>query len=193
MKPAILTSIALCSVWVATQTFAAVTINVFTSPSVVMPNSSAIPDAGVFRYGTFDTAGFDLLSSAAQQNAETVSGLFSEYGSVNFSSGSITSVGQPLTGGAANEQLFAFVSDDSNLSSATAFGVFTSSNAFWEYPEDPGFANLTTSLVDSAVVGTLNQPTSLILAANAAVPEPSFFVFALPAFVLGLGAFRRRR
>jgi hypothetical protein len=184
----------------ASYSHAAVQINIFSNPSTavfVLPDLSPLSSDAVLHVGLFDTSAFDELEASLKTDAGTVFSLFTSLTSYNFVAGGVNRLDDPLSGGTASDQLFAFVSDTQRPSEASAFGVFTSSNEAWLYPNDLGSATLSMGFVDSASVGFLDlENKRLILEVSGglgAIPEPASMAFMLSGAMLSLGAFRRRR
>lgn len=194
-------SLTLFSISLSYITEAQVSVTIFVNPAVgqfVTPTDSTLPDTSIFHFGTLNFTEFGNLSALAKKSPTEVFTLFNSYGSVSFSSGNIGVTGLEINTGVQGEQLFAFVADNSDLSSASFFGLFTSTETLWLYPGVQGGITLNPNSVDIALVGSIDDSSSvkklfLEPVGISVIPEPAFFVFALPVFALAIGAMRRRR
>lgn len=160
-----------------------VTINVVAtnaSGRYLTSSGANLASGSIFNYGVLNVTGFNALTPTEQKDyAHLLSSVFTSYGTFAFNStGELSVAGQPLSGGTAGDLLTALVYDSVNQS----IGLFRSTNALWTYPTEPGFATLSSPLINTVYLGTI-VPGSPQTYKLEAIPEPS-----LAALLAGLGA-----
>ena len=192
-----LAKLILSSCLVAGAVNAAVTVNILSNSSFGFYQDSgaaALGDGSLLRYGTFDEAGYDLLSTAQRADYATVDALFTELGTVSASGGDFFSTGNsytfPVSGISTGDKLYTWVFNTSDASVATEWGIFSSSNSLWNVATDPGTTTLSNNNIDNFVVGSAGAGTNVLLSA---VPEPSTYAAIAGFLALGVAMVRRRR
>lgn len=165
-------------------------------------SGDALPSGSLLRVGTLNLAAFNLLSTTQQADYATVNALFTEIATVTASAtGTFLKTGEVITGEAAQgAQLYTWVFNAATAGAATQYGIFSSNNALWKVPADPGSATLSnanfTGSSGQNLFGTGFQATGTGTGTNAllksltVVPEPSA---ALLGAIGALGLLRRRR
>jgi hypothetical protein len=158
--------------------------------------ASALSDGALLRFGALNITSYNALSSGDKQDYSSVNSLFTELGTVTASGGSFLSVGQntytlPASGVNAGDKLYVWVFNAAVATSATEWGIFSSSNVQWNMPSDPNTNTLSTATLDNVIAGgsTGSGPTEYTLAA---IPEPSTYALIFGGLSLAWVALRRR-
>ena len=125
-------------------------------------SSSTLANGSLLRFGAFDIASYNALSSSDKQNFALVDALFTELGTVSASSGDFLSIGQntytlPTNGVNSGDRLYTWVFNNSVALSATEWGIFSSSNVQWTMPVDPNTNTLSTATIDNVIAGALRE------------------------------------
>lgn len=172
-----------------------------TTGKYVDPNGSALNEGSLALVGRLDLDSYNALSAAQKLSFSEVSSTFSVIstdkdpftasasGEYNINTGTVTNA----NGATSGDQLYSWVFDSSSGSTATAWGIFTSTNSLWQYPNDPGAAVVSISNGPmSSIFGSIESgsPDSFKLQA---IPEPSAYATILGLLGLGYAVFCRRR
>jgi hypothetical protein len=193
----LLKTIALCAIF-STSSQAAVSINVVANTATGKYLTSTLGSTATFAYefGYLDETAYDLLG-ANQTDYASVDAVFNTLGSgVVNGSGEIFSLGNAVVIPTSPEKpqpgdnLYMWVFNSAVASSATEWGVFSSST--WIMPNDLGIVSLTSSLIDNVVVGGTSG-SDFTLASVAPIPEPSTYAALAGLLALGYVVVRRRR
>jgi hypothetical protein len=167
------------------------------SSSLLLQNDGGFLSSGsLVRLGYFDLSGGTLATLQTSNDFATVNGLFRPLAEGIVGAGTVTQLGNSgntlmindqfdvgqafgqidgITAGYIPEAQFlsAWVFNGSNASTASEWGIFSSSTA-WAVPPDQGSVVLSTSDINTVVRGSQDLAGNYLLATiPAAVPEPS--------------------
>jgi len=198
-----------------TSAASAVTITVNSNGRIITTSEGNLLTSGAstIRVGTFDVSGGNLDTITNSKSFSAVDALFTPVLENNAGGGTVfaanhADTNQRLhindTGTAGNifaqitgvsasyygggTQLYLWVFNAADPSSSTEWGIFSSSNVVWDFPNDDlGSSSLSTMDVDNVIVGSTGAGSLLL----APIPEPSVSLLAL--FASAGFVFRRRR
>ena len=148
---------------------------------------------GFMRYGTLDLAAFNALADNTDYAA--VDALFTELGTVNATpTGDFISIGNSfdianISGINAGDQLYSWVFNSTSASTATEYGIFSSTIPTWDVAPDLGTTTLSSATMNNTLVGTGFALASV----GGVVPEPSTYALFAGALALAFVAIRRRK
>jgi hypothetical protein len=128
-------------------------VNSQTGQFVLGESGSVVGSEGRLAFGFLDTNGLDgLLAEDRIPELNEFAALFEPLDEWAFDdAGVIQLLGEPMQSNRVGDQLYVFVyTIDERF-----VGFYTSSNALWRVPQDPGGATLSSSLIDQALVGEI--------------------------------------
>jgi len=160
-------------------------------------NGSALADGSLLRFGALDITSYDALSSTEKLSFSAVDNLFTELGTVTASSGEFMSLNEntytvPVSGVNSGDKLSVWVFNAGVATSASEWGIFSSTNVQWNMPTDPNTSTISTSTIDNIIAGGSlgSGPTEYTLIA---VPEPSTIALLFGFMAFTWVAIRRRK
>lgn len=218
LRTLLLPALCLCAATLATAEIT-ITVNSNGGPAYASSTGSLLANNSIIRVGMFNTGGGNLATLQTSNDYNAVNSLFTALAENNGGGGTInqasnpgvddivinSSLGNPgsvlgniehiqSTYCTAGTQLFVWVFNSADPLNATEWGIFSSSNLVWTFPNDLTQRTLSTFNVDQVIRGTSTGGSTtadqLRLSAISAVPEPAG---ALLVLTTGLISLRRRR
>lgn len=187
-----------CLLTSSLSTQAATTINILSSSSFGLYQTAAgasLAENSLLRYGVFGVSSYNALNATQKNTYSVVNALFTELGTANVdASGAVLSTGNqfsfPTNGISAGDQLYTWVFNASVATSATEWGIYSSTNSLWQVANDPGVTNLANNNIDQIIVGTNETGNNVLLAP---IPEPGTIALLFGFMAFTWVAIRRRK
>jgi len=180
------------------STQAATTINILSSSAFGFYQTAAgasLAENSLLRYGVFDVSSYNALNATQKNTYSVVNALFTELGTAKAdASGQVLSTANqftfPTNGISVGDQLYTWVYNASIATSATEWGIYSSTIILWEVASDNGTTNLANNNIDQLIVGTNGTGNNVLLAP---IPEPSTIALLFGFMAFTWVAIRRRK